>query len=300
MEKKFELNDVANELFILDNNTVNKLFEISPEAFALYGFYYNTAKWQKNSNPWATNEYVAKKLNWSLLKVKKTKQLLTQSGMISQKRIVDDKGKVIKWVICLNYIKNPTGTKTHPVDLPTGTKTQRVDNDTTYTSNNKISQNNNNINNNIINNNINNINNNNNNNIYTSNKLDKSEILSLWNRLAEKWGFSKISIVSDERQQKIKARLKDSGCETLYEMFKMIDEAIMGSLFLRGKKQRRVNGEWVLENADWRPDFDFFTRKSKFIKAIDGGYDDNDVIEKKNEGKWEQYKNWMNKNWGEF
>ena len=53
---------------------------------------------------------------------------------------------------------------------------------------------------------------------------------------------------------------------------------------------------------DWSqvPDFDFFTRKSKFIKAIDGGYDDNDVIEKKNEGKWEQYKNWMNKNWGEF
>ena len=147
MEKKFELQDVANELFILDNNTVNKLFEISPEAFALYGFYYNTAKWQKNSNPWATNEYVAKKLNWSLLKVKKTKQLLTQSGMISQKRIVDDKGKVIKWVICLNYIKNPTGTKTHPVDLPTGTKTQRVDNDTTDTNNNKISQNNNNINN---------------------------------------------------------------------------------------------------------------------------------------------------------
>lgn len=148
----------------------------------------------------------------------------------------------------------------------------------------------------------NNINNNNinNNNIYTSNKLDKSDILSLWNRLAEKWGFSKISIVSDERQQKIKARLKDSGCETLYEMFKRIDEAIMGSLFLRGKKQRWVNGEWVLENADWRPDFDFFTRKSKFIKAIDGGYDDNDVIEKKNEGKWEQYKNWMNKNWGEF
>lgn len=147
----------------------------------------------------------------------------------------------------------------------------------------------------------NNINNNNiNNNIYSSNKLDKSEILSLWNRLAEKWGFSKISIVSDERQQKIKARLKDSGCETLYEMFKRVDEAITGSLFLRGKKQRRVNGEWVLENADWRPDFDFFTRKSKFIKAIDGGYDDNDVIEKKNEGKWEQYKNWMNKNWGEF
>lgn len=148
---------------------------------------------------------------------------------------------------------------------------------------------------------LNNNNNNNiNNNIYTSNKLDKSDILSLWNRLAEKWGFSKISIVSDERQQKIKARLKDSGCETLYEMFKRIDEAIMGSLFLRGKKQRWANGEWVLENADWRPDFDFFTRKSKFIKAIDGGYDDNDVIEKKNEGKWEQYKNWMNKNWGEF
>lgn len=138
------------------------------------------------------------------------------------------------------------------------------------------------------------------NNLYMSNKLDKSEILSLWNRLAEKWGFSKISIVSDERQQKITARLKDSGCETLYEMFKRIDEAIMGSLFLRGKKQRWANGEWVLENADWRPDFDFFTRKSKFIKAIDGGYDDNDVIEKKNEGKWEQYKNWMNKNWGEF
>lgn len=139
-----------------------------------------------------------------------------------------------------------------------------------------------------------------NNNILSSNKLDKSEILSLWNRLAEKWGLSKINIVSDERQQKIIARLKDSGCESLYEMFKRIDEAIMGSIFLRGKKQRWMNGEWVLDNADWRPDFDFFTQKSKFIKAIDGGYDDKDVIEKKNEGKWEQYKNWMNKNWGEF
>lgn len=139
-----------------------------------------------------------------------------------------------------------------------------------------------------------------NNNIYMSNKLDKSEILSLWNRLAEKWGLSKINIVSDERQKKITERLKDSGCETLYEMFKRIDEAIMGSIFLRGKKQRWMNGEWVLDNADWRPDFDFFTQKSKFIKAIDGGYDDKDVIEKKNEGRWEQYKNWMNKNWGEF
>lgn len=131
-------------------------------------------------------------------------------------------------------------------------------------------------------------------------RWDDTEILSLWNRLAEKWCLPKIREVSDERRKALAKRFKESKCETLYDMFKLLDEALMGSLFLRGEKQRWTGSEWLSEGAGWKADFDFFMQKSSFLKAIEGGYDDKDILEKKEKGMWEQYKVWVDRQRGKF
>ena len=76
-----------------------------------------------------------------------------------------------------------------------------------------------------------------------------------------------IKILTDERKNKLKQRIKDAGGfdEFINQMEKALDE----SSFLRG------------DSGKWRADFDFFLQKSKWQKAVEGGYAD-----KEEEIKW--------------
>ena len=98
--------DIANELFVMNNVTVEKLFELGADAFTLYAFYYKTAKWQKTMEPWANNEYVMKNLGWGRPRLLKTKAQLEKAQMIEQVRVVDEKtNQVQKWAIKLKYLQ---------------------------------------------------------------------------------------------------------------------------------------------------------------------------------------------------
>lgn len=54
------------------------------ELYALYSFYYYTAKWQKTNIPKATNSYVAKGIGWGIEKVQKYKTQLVKIGLIEK------------------------------------------------------------------------------------------------------------------------------------------------------------------------------------------------------------------------
>ena len=87
------------------------------------------------------------------------------------------------------------------------------------------------------------------------------------NSVLEKYGLPQIKILTDERKNKLKQRIKDAGGfdEFINQMEKALDE----SSFLRG------------DSGKWRADFDFFLQKSKWQKAVEGGYAD-----KEEEIKW--------------
>lgn len=142
-------------------------------------------------------------------------------------------------------------------------------------------------NNNIDNNNI----NINNNNIYTSKTEIFDDVTKYWNIVAERWNLAKIRIITDKRLKDFKLRYKESGCKSVKEFFQLIDEAIMGSLFLQGKKQvKDHNGEWDTVTTDWISHFDFFLQAKSCMKALEGGYDDPDVRKQKSCGQWERFK----------
>ena len=87
------------------------------------------------------------------------------------------------------------------------------------------------------------------------------------NSVLEKYSLPQIKILTDERKNKLKQRIKDAGGfdEFINQMEKALDE----SSFLRG------------DSGKWRADFDFFLQKSKWQKAVEGGYAD-----KEEEIKW--------------
>lgn len=90
--------------------------------------------------------------------------------------------------------------------------------------------------------------------------LFSSEKIEKINSVLEKYGLPQIKILTDERKNKLKQRIKDAGSfdEFINQMEKALDE----SSFLRG------------DSGKWRADFDFFLQKSKWQKAVEGGYAD--------------------------
>lgn len=105
MEQEIKLKDIANDLFILNKHTIDKLFssEDPSECVALYCFYYKTAKWQQTNQIKAADLYVKKCLKWGKTKITKIKNELKQLGLIEivQKRT---EGKINGWFIKINYI----------------------------------------------------------------------------------------------------------------------------------------------------------------------------------------------------
>ena len=102
---EIKLNDIADDLLIINKNTIDKLFalENSAECVALYVFYYKTSKWQKTNKIKANDEYVKKCLKWGYDKIRKTKQTLKENGLID---IIQDRkeGRICGWYIRVSYL----------------------------------------------------------------------------------------------------------------------------------------------------------------------------------------------------
>ena len=105
MEKEIKLNDIADDLLILNKMTVDTLFKLDncADCIALYVFYYKTAKWQKTNTIKANDLYVKKSLKWGIDKIKRTKAILKEHGLINivQRR---KNGKIEGWYIEVAYL----------------------------------------------------------------------------------------------------------------------------------------------------------------------------------------------------
>lgn len=126
MNQDLIFGDIADSLVIFNEITFNRLWELGPDAYLLYSFYYKAAKFQKNRNPWATNEFAMKGLKWGKDRFKKAKGLLRDNGFIKDTKIKGKDGKIIKWVIELKYLQQsvakPPLPEEHGVDKnPTNT-----------------------------------------------------------------------------------------------------------------------------------------------------------------------------------
>jgi hypothetical protein len=80
-----ETEDISNQLFILKQSTVNKLFNcVDPaSAFTLYSFYLQIAKLREKSNPIRSNdEAVKQELKWGSLRLRDTKKILSNLNLI--------------------------------------------------------------------------------------------------------------------------------------------------------------------------------------------------------------------------
>ena len=72
------------------------------DLMALYWFYYYTAKWQGTDKARATTSYAAKGLKWSEDRIRRTKKILIQLGLIED--IQNKKGKFEKCYIYVKFI----------------------------------------------------------------------------------------------------------------------------------------------------------------------------------------------------
>lgn len=103
--KELQLNDIAEDLLILNKHTIDTLFSLENcvDCIALYVFYYKTAKWQKTNTIKANDEYVKKCLKIGSEKLKKTKDILKEKGLI---KVVDvrEKGVFTGWYIQVSYL----------------------------------------------------------------------------------------------------------------------------------------------------------------------------------------------------
>lgn len=103
--EELKLKDLADDLLILNKITVDRLFQLdnSADCIALYVFYYKTAKWQKTKVVKANDLYVKKSLKWGIDKIRRTKAILKEHGLIDivQKR---KDGKIDGWYIEISYL----------------------------------------------------------------------------------------------------------------------------------------------------------------------------------------------------
>lgn len=237
-------NDIANELFIMNENTVERLFSLGTDAFVLYSFYYKTKKWQKGVNVWATNDYVMKKLHWGLQRVRMAKKVLEDNGMIKQVRVTNDKGQVESWEIKLLYIQG----------LPTP-RFQEVEDEKTTSSPNRLVD----IEGQIINNN--NINNNNNKkeNVVKESPLPDRQptAASQFDRFVKWWNevlipvednkvgnIVKIQVRSQKRIQMFKSRWKETRDYLRAKGKEIDDDAVFKYM-----TEEVVGGNYL--NSDW-------------------------------------------------
>jgi len=89
------------------------------------------------------------------------------------------------------------------------------------------------------------------------------QAFDLWNKMADDLSLAKAQKLSKSRKAKLKARLKDAGG---IEGWKVSLEKVKASRFLQGQTG----------DGSWKADLDFVLRESKFIKLMEGSYDNRD------------------------
>lgn len=87
---------------------------------------------------------------------------------------------------------------------------------------------------------------------------DLLEAVSIWNQMASQNGLAQVQKLTDQRKVKLRARLKDCGG---IEGWTAACAKIPGNSFLTG------------QSGDWKADFDFMLRESRFTKLMEGVYD---------------------------
>lgn len=139
---EIELLDIADDLLVINKNTIEKLFnDTTQNSLVLYMFYYKTAKWQKHNPIKANDEYCKKCLHWGADKLKATKKKLKDMELIDIIRRTNEKGLVEGWYVKVNYLVNES---TIPkTTIPTRPQVVKQE---TNTINNNILNTNNNIN----------------------------------------------------------------------------------------------------------------------------------------------------------
>ena len=124
-DKDLLLNDISDELLILNKTTIDTLFKLEncSDCIALYVFYYKTAKWQKTNTIKANDTYIRNSLNWGADKIRRTKQLLKENGLID---IVQNRenGKIQGWYIKISYLVTQKRTEDIKIKVEESNNTQ--------------------------------------------------------------------------------------------------------------------------------------------------------------------------------
>lgn len=103
--EELKLKDIASELLVLNKITVDKLFQLdnAADCIALYVFYYKTAKWQETNIIKANDLYIKKSLKWGIDKIRRTKAVLKENGLIDIVQRRKD-NKIDGWYIQVSYL----------------------------------------------------------------------------------------------------------------------------------------------------------------------------------------------------
>lgn len=105
MKDQMKIDDIANDLFILNKHTVETLFNLEncADCIAMYVFFYKTAKWQETNSIKANETYIKKCLGWGYDKIRKTKSILKDAGLINVVQLRKD-NKIEGWFIQVSYL----------------------------------------------------------------------------------------------------------------------------------------------------------------------------------------------------
>ena len=234
--EEFSLNDIANDLLIINKQTIDILFSLDngADCVALYVFYYKTSKWQKTSSIKATDEYVKKSLKWGIDRIKKAKNILKDNGLIKVTKKTDEKGIIIGWFVELSYmIENHIHNTQNPqvAESTSGfQETNACNNIDIYNNKNKVL---------------------NDNNINAKENIIK-EIFDFWNSK----NISNHIKLNEDRKKAISKRLKEYSVDE-------IKLAINHYEIILHDKDSFWNYTWSLE--------DFLNRKNGFTTFLDDG-----------------------------
>ena len=280
-KKRIELEDAANEVIILTQTTVDRLFEISTDAYVLYSFLYKTAKWQNNNKVWATKSYIEKKLKWGNKRVIAAKKQLIENGFIETVVERDESGRISRWKIRLKYLKKSkitTGVESNrwlqqPVDGTTGRQGDPI----------KLDNNNG-----ELNNNSGELDNNSDKKIYhhddgTTGVFSPSAILAGWNNLAKqskRYNIPALKEITPERAEAFARTMQWLGTDNIDDFFFIVEKALSTSFYLAGKTLVSEGNDYWLEDKPVRgANFDFFTDLEKMRKVLEWEYADGTRLE---------------------
>lgn len=139
MEEELKLNDIADNLLIINQETIERLFqEENKDTLVLYLFYYKTAKWQKHNPIKASDDYAMKCLHWGDHKLKNIKKRLKEMELIEVEKRFSEKKQVNGWYIRVNYFNSSSALSRSAISPPVAEQHHKIllDNNNINTNNN--------------------------------------------------------------------------------------------------------------------------------------------------------------------